>query len=382
MQETSKNIGIGILVAGALGLVVAMLLFLHPSIGDGANTVRVRFSNIDKIGVGTRVTFAGKPVGEVVAIHMVPEAMKRTNLNGNDSIFTYELTLRYDSHVHVFDSDEISVKTSGLMGERTIAITPRRLKTADPKPLNQNDLLYASSAGSVEDGIASVTKKMEQTMDDVITLLERNQEDIHITLKSIEAASSELEKILKRTNDLDIVGSCKTLITKFDKAGQNINTLLAKVSSGEGSFGKMIAQDDFYLKSLAVVNKANILMNDVNQYGMLFHLDKGWQRERRRRIDELTQLETPKAFQNFLNEEMQKITLSIARVNMALDKADDTLDGATGTNSTKTKEDFARSFAELLGYVHELENTLKNLSDNGIEKIDEIADRDQEKSVE
>lgn len=374
MKETSKNLGIGILVVSAISLVVAMLLFLHPSIGDGGNQIRVRFSNIDKIGVGTRVTFAGKPVGEVTAIHMVPEAMKRTKQDGDDSIFTYELTLRYDSHVHVFDSDEISVKTSGLMGERTIAITPRRLKSSDPKPLNHDDLLYASSAGSVEDGIASVTKKMEKTMDDVITLLEQNQADVHKTLQTMESASGELEKILKRTNDLDLVGT-------FGKLGQNTNDLIAKVSNGNGTLGKMMAQDDFYLKCMAALNKANILMNDINQYGMLFHLDKGWQRERRKRTEQLARLDSPRAFQNFLNEEMQRISLSIARVNMALDKADDTLDGANGKNCQKTKDDFTRSFAELLGYVQELESTLKNLQDDDGERIDDIAENTPEKNA-
>ena len=301
---------------------------------------------------------------------MVPEAMKRSNIDDSDSIFTYELTLRYDSHVHIFDSDEISVKTSGLMGERTIAVTPRRLKTSDPKPLNKDDLLYASSTGSVEDGIANVTKKMEKTMDDVINLLELNQADIHTTLKSMESASAELEKILKRTNELDVVGSCKAVITKADD-------LIAKVSNGEGTLGKMLVQDDFYLKSVATINKANILMNDVNQYGVLFHLDKGWQRERRKRVEELAKLETPRAFQSFLNEEMQKITLSLARVNMALDKAGDNLGAANGA---KTKEGFSKSFTELLGYVQDLENTLKTLGDAGVETINDIAENTEEKS--
>ena len=282
MKENTKNIGIGVLIVGAIALVVAMLIFLHPSIGDGKNQINVRFANIDKIGVGTRVTFAGKPVGEVVAVHLVPDAMKPGHKDGDkDTIFIYELTLRFDSHVHVFDCDEVAVKTSGLMGERMIAITPRRPKGHDPKLLTHDALTYASSTGSVEDGIANVTRKMETTMDDVMTLLEQNQADFHATLKAIEATSIELEKLVKRTNDLDIVGTTKELLTKteghVDRIGTNLDNLIANVSKGEGSLGKMLVDDDFYLKSLAMLNKANTMMNDVNHYGMLFHLDKGWQ---------------------------------------------------------------------------------------------------------
>ena len=386
MKENSKNIGIGILIVGAIGLVISMLIFLHPSIGDGKNQIHVRFANIDKIGVGTRVTFAGKPVGEVVAVHLVPDAMKPGYKDTDkDPIFIYELTLRFDSHVHVFDCDEIAVKTSGLMGERMIAITPRRPKGHDPKLLSHDDLTYASSTGSVEDVISNMTKKMETTMDDVMTLLEQNQADFHTTLKAIEATSIELEKLVKRTNELDIVGTSKELLVKtethLDKIGTNLDNLLVKVSKGEGSLGKLLIDDDFYLKSLALLNKANTMMNDVNHYGVLFHLDKGWQRDRRKRIEELETLSTPKAFQNYLNQEMEKIQLSLARVNMALDKADNSLDEAMNGKKIQTKGEFIKSFAELLGNVQQLENTLKELNAIPIPEIDNLVEADDKKNA-
>jgi phospholipid/cholesterol/gamma-HCH transport system substrate-binding protein len=68
MTDKMKNILIGLFVSAAVTLTIAMILFLDPKIGDGKKTLEVRFSNISGITIGTRVTFAGKPVGEVESI--------------------------------------------------------------------------------------------------------------------------------------------------------------------------------------------------------------------------------------------------------------------------------------------------------------------------
>ena len=68
MLETSKNIIIGVFVLAAIVLLVWLVLFLHPSAGDESQKLVVRFFNIEKIQQGTRVTFAGQPVGKVEEI--------------------------------------------------------------------------------------------------------------------------------------------------------------------------------------------------------------------------------------------------------------------------------------------------------------------------
>ncbi len=63
MGEQQKNMLIGIFVLAACATIISIVLFLRPTVGDGKKTLYVRFSNINKITVGTRVTYAGKPVG-------------------------------------------------------------------------------------------------------------------------------------------------------------------------------------------------------------------------------------------------------------------------------------------------------------------------------
>ena len=127
MTEEAKNILIGAFVIVACTIFVWVLLFLHPSSGDAAKTIHVRFDNINKVSIGTRVTLAGRPVGEVISIKTVKQARSdRGRKRG--PVYLYELTLGIDSHATVYDSDRISIHTAGLLGERSIAITPQRRK--------------------------------------------------------------------------------------------------------------------------------------------------------------------------------------------------------------------------------------------------------------
>src|SRR3990167_7473713 len=107
MSDKAKNILIGIFVVGAIFAAICMILFLDPSIGDGLKHFKVRFANISGINVGTRVSFAGKPVGEVISITEVQNAREMPNPKGN--VYIYQLTLKVDSSVNLYETDTICV---------------------------------------------------------------------------------------------------------------------------------------------------------------------------------------------------------------------------------------------------------------------------------
>lgn len=338
MTESTKTVAIGVLTTAAIALVVWVLLFLHPSLGDGKNHVYVRFANIEKIGVGTRVTFAGKPVGSVVSVRLIPKS-ERTASKTDDNIYTYELGLAYDSKVDLLSTDEITIKTSGLMGERAIAIVPRKVDGEPPRAIKQDEVIFADSADGVDEAFAilqNVAKKFEKTMDDVNGL----QENFQSTLASITATSNELNKLIKRANDENLVG--------------NLSAVVTNIRDGNGSLGKLAMNDDFYMKSVAILQKADILMNDVNSYGVLFHLDKTWQRERRRRVEEIAKLSNPRDFTAYMNDEVSRISLSISRLSIALNKVDSELEKTDHQTISKT-------FRELLNQLADLESNIKTM---------------------
>src|SRR3990172_11470882 len=74
MGEQTKNMLIGVFIIAACTLIVGLIMFLRPSVGDAKQTLYVRFSNINKVNIGTRVLFAGKAVGQVTKIDPIYHA--------------------------------------------------------------------------------------------------------------------------------------------------------------------------------------------------------------------------------------------------------------------------------------------------------------------
>src|ERR1700722_14911107 len=102
MTDQKKNFWLGLFLLSALIIAIALLLFLHPSAGNGKQVLHVRFSNIEKITPGTRVTFAGKPVGEVASIKEIKDARDQPpDASGNP--YFYEVELKIDSGVQLYN---------------------------------------------------------------------------------------------------------------------------------------------------------------------------------------------------------------------------------------------------------------------------------------
>lgn len=361
MPEASKNVAIGVLVAIALGLILWVLLFLHPSFGDGKFHVHVRFDDIEKINVGTRITYAGRPVGQVTKIDQVPEE-ERTASKEPEAIYIYDLTLAIDSSIPLYDSDEITIGTAGLMGERFISIVPRRPKTHTSTPIAYNEVVYSKKAASVDDAfaqISSLAMKAEETMEVLASLVKENRDEVDATLQSMKGASSQLNTMLARVNELQLVDLIASTTSSIERTMSETHALIANVANGEGSLGKLLVSDDFYLKTSGLMNKMDVMMNDVNHYGVLYHLDKGWQRDRRLRLEELARLSNPQQFRTFLSEEMYKITTGVSRLGLALDKAQKE---AGNDAPMVANAEFARTFNDLLSQIQDLQGTLKNYS--------------------
>jgi phospholipid/cholesterol/gamma-HCH transport system substrate-binding protein len=399
MPASVKNIMIGIFVLTAVAIVVFMLLFLHPSVGDNAKTLRVRFTDIDKVNVGTRVTFAGKPVGEVVSIRELPDARtSRTSILGE--VYVYELTLKVDSGVDVFNTDVISVRTSGLLGERNIEINPRPLEPTQKLKKVEDEVLYAAQTASVEDTmkqIGELSKKFGVVLDDVHLFMEEvkqsgivakvsksadNFADITEALNQPEKWRQMLDNALLFTERVNhswnsVDASLQNIYSLTDRAqkswpkvdktldsfqtsGKNFVTFTEKANQivdytrqGKGTIGQLFMKDELYLRLKSILHKGEVAMNDVNTYGVLFHLDKRWQRLQGRRLRLLERLSSPNEFANYFNQEMDQISSSLSRVSMVLNESE------SCPQSLMDNPNFTQRFADLLRKVENMEETLK-----------------------
>ena len=354
MPDRIKNLLIGIFVATAAGIIIFMLLFLHPFIGDEGQTLHVLFTDIEKVNVGTRVLFAGKPVGEVVAIREVPAAIdKRASYDGD--VYAYELVLSVDSSVKVYNSDRILLRTAGLLGEKSVAIDPEPLKPGQTLRLIGNEeIIYSQQIGSVEDTFQDIkifADKLNVLIDDAIDALEtlkrgKTWENVADSMQNINEISTRLAASWDNVDDT---------IKNLALTSENASTISGRVVKGEGSLGKIITNDDLYLKISSLLAKGETTFDDVNHYGILFHNDKNWQRLRARRMNLMEQLSTPQEFRNYFNDEVDQIQTSLTRVAMIMEQTSNCND----LECMMDNREFIKVYAELMRRVTSLEEEVR-----------------------
>lgn len=458
-SEQMKNMGIGVFVVISLAIATWLLLFLSPESGDAAKSLTIQFTDIDKVTLGTRVTYGGKPVGEVESIRLIPDARQQAVGRERD-VYVYELTVSLDSSITVYNTDKITVRTSGLLGEKNIAIMPQIPKPGVESYVITNEIMRASGGGSMEEALMELeglADKASAALDDIIDLIDANNKDINLAIKSVHQSLTGVSVFMERLNELDVAGtvsrasedfgrvmeqvsaqmeiveqrdlmntisdiaghvnsitaavdqpeelaniivnvqklsdSLEKLQTKvsgswekvdatldnFVTAGENtvqitedlkasgtrIKELVDSVGEGNGSIGKFLHSDDFYLRLVSVMNKLETVMNDVNHYGILFHLDKGWQRQRVRRMNLLQELCTAEQFRDYFEEEVDQISTSLSRVSMLMRRAEYCQDSAQPLLDDR---EFAEVFSELLRQVEGLEGTLKLYNSSLLDK--------------
>lgn len=422
-------IAIGLMVIVALGLVTRALIFLHPTPGDGAQHLKVRFQNVDKISPGTRVTFAGKPVGEVKRIDLLPEAFHRTETT--KKIFPYELLLAIDSSVTIYKSDEISVRTAGLMGERFIAINPRPPSHEGEMQPVAGEVIYAAQSGSVEETfgeITTVAHKADLTMEALTQLIQKNQDGLCQATQAIQEASTQLATFLKTLNDsqfgertVHLVNQISTFASKIEqeniisslgeaaahlkrvteqldqpetlaacmenankglcsfsqasssfnetaltikKASEEISTIAKELlpvvtatGHGESSLGKLMKDPRLYDTFLSVSTLTSQLMKDIDTYGIMFHLNKDWQRERYLREQNLGDLPLPV----LAKQEFADVASSINSLNIKLSNAHQTLGKGSLAEDEELRNQFSSGLKQVQDEIDHLQEALKQL---------------------
>ncbi|MDE3047921.1 MAG: MCE family protein, partial [Verrucomicrobiota bacterium] len=335
MTDRIKNILIGLFVLGAIGIMISVILFLKPTVGDGKKILSVRFANITGIGIGTRVTFAGKPVGTVTHIRELTKARDEADEHGR--IYMYQLTLKIDSNVDVYSNDEIAIKTTGLMGEKSIAILPKASTPTKPASPIIDQIVYASSTDALEhtfNQVSHAANQMETTVRRVDSMLLENQTLLTSALKSFDGAMKQIDQLLgsmdreklvpaltesvnllsrnmemvKASLEEDqLLHKLASLTESLDQAANafnnegaqtlvHLNQIARDIASGSGTVGRLIVGDDLYLRLASLMNKGETLMNDINHYGLLFHYNKQWQKSRTRKASFLKALDTPQEF--------------------------------------------------------------------------------------
>lgn len=374
MADQAKNILIGIFVIAACAIVIFVLLFLHPTVGDEGQVIKVRFADIDKVNLGTRVTYGGKPVGEVIAINPIEEPPSKVREGVHGFVYLYELDLRLDSHVRVYNTDNIQLRTSGLLGERSIEIRPYPLKEGEQLEEINKQVLYANESASVEETLREM-KDLVGKFDKALVPIQKAVTEFN-EKKVLEKINQTMVHLRNITDALDNPKQLTEMMANFHKLSENVNKTMEKFDlsiekldaslnnfqfistefkSGRGTAGKIFMNEDLYLSLTSLLSKGETLFDDINHYGLLFQTDKGWQRLRARRANLLWKLSCPQEFRNYFNDELDQVTTSLTRLSTVLDEAE----CCDQYEDFMEDCEFRKVFAELIRRVKTMEESLK-----------------------
>lgn len=389
MGDQIKNMMVGLVMLAACAFTIALILFLKPSVGNAQKMYEVRFSNINGINIGTRVMFAGKPVGEVTNIKEIKDARKE-RADSLGRIYFYQLTLRVDSSVTIYSNDIITIQTSGLLGEKSVAIIPEEAKPGEIVRPVKKEVLYAESADPLEAAfyqLSKVAKSVGGTFSYLQDWLEKNGDSLACAVSSFANTMQEADLTLKQVNKSNIIANvdqgtmhfaaltkqvreamqelCDAqFFTNMGGIASNIAHTTGSIASAKGTLGKLIEEDDMYMQVTSFLTKADTLMNDINHYGILFHLNKTWQRQRLRQITELNALSTPASFRSYFEQEVQDVNLALSRLSMLLEKAEQ----SPQKEAIFQNKEFTKDFAEFLREVNNLSKSVKEYNEQLVEK--------------
>lgn len=191
------KLGIFIFLGTVLLVVAIFLIGSKDSLFSDSIYVKSYFDDVQGLRTGAAVRLNGLSVGSVSDVRLLDKNQYRV-----------EVTMRIDRDVQQFirlDS-EAGIETEGIIGSKIVILTPGS---------QENEI--------VRDGGVIMSK-----------------------------SSVTMNQIIAETQD--IMGYLKDLTREF-------SLVLGKVNKGEGTFGKLVNDDELYYKSVSIVQSADTALN-------------------------------------------------------------------------------------------------------------------------
>jgi phospholipid/cholesterol/gamma-HCH transport system substrate-binding protein len=180
-------------------------------------------------------------------------------------------------------------------------------------------------------------------------------DDVKVAIQNFSDTFHSMQDALEELKTEEVFANAGSMMRSLKDASQNVEMITADISEGKGTIGRLIKGEDFYLQMTAVMSKVDTLMNDINHYGLLFYLNKSWQRQRSQRMTALNALDTPINFKQYFETEVDDINMAMSRISMLIDKAQ----LSPEKEEILSDEQFRKDFAELLRQADTLSDNLK-----------------------
>jgi phospholipid/cholesterol/gamma-HCH transport system substrate-binding protein len=215
--KSLSEMRVGLLVVAALAILIFVIFAVAGDIRIPGLTrttiVKTEMTNIDGLRKGAEVRLSGKKIGSVKEINFSSQIPTDQNARNNLEI-VMEIDGKLDSRPAIerirTDSQAV-LKSAGVLGDYVIDITPGTLSRGQP----------------IKDGDR---------------------------IKSIEQKSVG-----------DIINAAQNALGNLNAISDDIKTMTGTLRRGEGSMGRFLNDEAFYLDLDKAVRRAENLMHDIQQ---------------------------------------------------------------------------------------------------------------------
>ena len=217
-MRPTREVKVGLFVFIAIALLAVIVFSISDFYGFSPGyTLRVVFISASGIDVGAPVRLAGVVVGEVRKITVsVNEAEAKTQA---------ELTVWLKDFARIEEDAVAYINTSGLIGERYLEIIPG---SRHARILKDGETLLGRETVAMAEFLNTGYEAVSQ---------------LNKTISAIHAIVSDEETraALKGTvvNSQEVTDTLKTLLA-------NLNVIVERVRRGEGTVGRLLAEDEIY----------------------------------------------------------------------------------------------------------------------------------------
>jgi phospholipid/cholesterol/gamma-HCH transport system substrate-binding protein len=241
-QNDKSVVKLGAFVLSALFLLIFALYLIGKSKNLFGSTVEIktRFKNANGLMVGNNIYFSGLQAGTVKAIQLLDASTVEVTMLIQDRMTTY-----------IHRSATVSIGTEGLIGNKTINITPG----LEPDlPIHDGDLLLAPKAIDRSEMLLALSKT------------NINVEDISAELSILVHRVNDSKALWSLMNDNSLSPNLNKTLNNIGQASANVSRaaellkdIVSDVKAGKGAAGTLLADTGFANDLKQAVSKMSVL---------------------------------------------------------------------------------------------------------------------------
>ncbi len=266
------EIKVALLVFLGIALFIFGFSFLkRSSIFENDKVVHTVYDEVEGLVIGAKVTINGLVIGNVSMIDFLPGSTKIV------------VSMRIDKDLNFSPDSKAVFYEAGLIGGKAISIEPvfeskYKIKNNDTipsavkpgltelinrqiAPLQEKIESMLTSVDSLFSGVSNVlnyetqsnlkntlenlsqsVNNINKSSEKLIEVIDENRSALNLSFKNTAAATKNINKLTDSLSKIDFTNT----FNKLSESLNNINDILSKVESGEGTLGKFINNEELY----------------------------------------------------------------------------------------------------------------------------------------